>query len=231
MDSRNLTSAGLVTLLVGLATAIIASGRIPIWWAIVPIAAALAVLLAAIFNQWRRPLVSPGPSFYRAAGGSNRIAVKVVNAGRPGTFYARVVDVRLMHSKGWDITPDRGAPSPPWPIPWNPGTDWYSGPGPEDQKRALLRKQSDTLWIGWMEVRGDKPLTFSFYGVDHHQPYGIENGDLPGTGFTSVLITLRIWNEESGSSWASEVRIAFDRGSRDPHLPGQQVARSLSWQL
>jgi hypothetical protein len=208
-------AAGAVAVLLAVALAILnrSTDNVPLWTALIPFGALGLFLLSEELSRRRRPVLDPGPSFFRAAESTDQITVRVLNRGRRGTFYARLIDVQLLLANGEPI--DAGPP-PPWAVPWNPGKRWVEGPSGADEKRVLLRSQSDLLWIAWLEVWSDRIVTFSFHGVDHHQPYPVQNDQTIGPGVTAVNVVLRIWNEETGHSWAWNVRFVFSPDRRDP---------------
>jgi hypothetical protein len=101
---------------------------------------------------------------------------------------------------------------PPWRVPCD---GWWDGPGADGAERELLRRQSDLLCIGWFEMAGPQPRTFSLYGIDHHQPYPAGRS---GPAIRELALTIRVFNKDTGRSWAWDVTFGFPPDAIDPEV-------------
>jgi hypothetical protein len=177
----------------------------------------LAAIIAAVRWLWSHraarpglllgPRLAAGPSQFRFAEQSNKASVRIVNRGRRATFQASVDEVRYFRLSGGGEV--RAHLAPPWPVPWCPGDGWEDGPGVVGGLRDLLRKQSWLLCIGWFEMAGTQLNTFSFYGVDHYQPFPVNTVE-------EVAITVRVFNRDADRSWAWNVTYVFPPEAIDP---------------
>jgi hypothetical protein len=159
-----------------------------------------------------RPKLTPGTSQFRVADATNKASLRFENRGRRGKFHANVEEVhRFLIATGPVKT---GHLVPPWQVPWCPGEGWWDGPAADGGERDLLHRQSDLLCVGWLEMNGPQPSTFSVYGTDHHQPYPI--GGV--AGIKELEMTVRVFNKNTGRSWAWDVTFIFSPDAIDPEV-------------
>jgi hypothetical protein len=201
----SIAAAASALLTVALALVSMSSARVPLWSAAVPAALFVALVGLDVAVRLRRPTLRAGPAFYRAGGGPTRATLRVVNRGARGVLRAQVIGVQMFLRDGTEIN----TPTAPWPVPWHPEDEgWANGPGASGERHLLLHGEMATLSVGWLELWTGKPNTFSFFGVDHHQPYPlVMPSGRPAVSLVRLALALR--NDDTGRSWTWDVEVNF----------------------